>query len=164
MVSLGADAVFCQHSHIIGCAEEYEGGIIVYGQGNFHFVKYTDRPFWQQGLMVKLDIGENMRVDYLPVRVNTHGIDLCDNTEKEEILDGFAQRSACLTDGRWLELWRKFVEENSAAYLDCVRSALSDESNLQNRELFAHYLDCEAHLDMLRELFPTWHKDQTDGA
>ena len=32
---------------------------------------------------------------------------------------------------------------------------------LHNREnnpgLFAHYLDCEAHMDVWRELFPTWN-------
>lgn len=42
MVHLGADAVLCQHSHIIGCMEKYENGVILYGQGNFHFLKYLD--------------------------------------------------------------------------------------------------------------------------
>ena len=31
-------------------------------------------------------------------------------------------------------------------------------------EHFAHYLDCEAHTDVYRELFKTWHASQTDGA
>ena len=37
MVLCGANVVITQHSHCIGCYEEYEGGHIVYGQGNFHF-------------------------------------------------------------------------------------------------------------------------------
>ena len=34
--------MLCQHSHIIGCMEKYENGVILYGQGNFHFLKYLD--------------------------------------------------------------------------------------------------------------------------
>lgn len=34
MVEKGADLVVCQHSHCIGCREEYRDSIIVYGQGN----------------------------------------------------------------------------------------------------------------------------------
>jgi poly-gamma-glutamate synthesis protein (capsule biosynthesis protein) len=35
MVKNGADVVLCQHSHCIGCYENFEGGHILYGQGNF---------------------------------------------------------------------------------------------------------------------------------
>ncbi len=35
MIEKGADLVVCQHSHCIGCREEYKDGLIVYGQGNF---------------------------------------------------------------------------------------------------------------------------------
>ena len=42
-----------------------------------------------------------------------------------------------------------------------ILDAFGDETH---RELMAHYLDCEAHLDMLRELFRTGHSTQTDGA
>lgn len=35
MVYCGADAVITQHSHCIGCYEEFEGAHILYGQGNF---------------------------------------------------------------------------------------------------------------------------------
>ena len=77
-------------------------------------------------------------------------------------LDGFRARSEALKDGRWLDGWRRFVRENGAGYLDCVRQALDGDET--HRERMAHYLDCEAHLDMLRELFRTWHNTQTDGA
>ena len=39
---LGADVVLCQHSHCIGCYEQYEGAHILYGQGNFHFCGFTN--------------------------------------------------------------------------------------------------------------------------
>ena len=37
LIENGANLVVCQHSHCIGCEENYHGGIIIYGQGNFIF-------------------------------------------------------------------------------------------------------------------------------
>lgn len=162
MTELGADVVLCQHSHIIGCAEEHAGGTIIYGQGNFHFVKFSDRPFWARGLMVSLDFDAGVRVRYIPVVAGENGIDRADELEARSIMAGFEARSDELKDERWLEGWRRFVQENSAGYLDCVRQAMDGDET--HRERMAHYLDCEAHLDMLRELFRTWHNTQTDGA
>lgn len=162
MVRLGADAVLCQHSHIIGCMEEYAGGKIVYGQGNFHFVEYSTKAFWSRGLMLELDFENGLNMCAIPVIANAHGIDLAEDDAAQEILEGFRARSEELKDGRWLEGWRRFVQENSGAYLDTVRTAMDGED--AHRERMAHYLDCEAHLDMLMELFKTWHKTQTDGA
>ena len=32
------------------------------------------------------------------------------------------------------------------------------------KQVFPHYLDCEAHLDVFHEIYQTWHKRRTDGA
>ena len=53
MVRSGADVVLCQHSHCIGCCEEYQGGHILYGQGNFHFTNMSDHLHWQNGLVLR---------------------------------------------------------------------------------------------------------------
>ena len=34
----------------------------------------------------------------------------------------------------------------------------ADEDGETGNNLFAHYLDCEAHTDVWRELFPTWNQ------
>ena len=162
MTELGADVVLCQHSHIIGCMERHAGGTIVYGQGNFHFVDFSEQPFWSRGLMISLDIGADVKVRCIPIVAGEKGVDLAGAAEARAILDGFEARSEELKDGRWLEGWRRFVRENGAGYIDCVRQALDGDET--HRERMAHYLDCEAHLDMLRELFRTWHNTQTDGA
>ena len=162
MTELGADVVLCQHSHIIGCMERHAGGTIVYGQGNFHFVDFSEQPFWSRGLMISLDIGADVNVRCIPIVAGEKGVDLAGAAEARAILDGFEARSEELRDGRWLEGWRRFVRENGAGYIDCVRQALDGDET--HRERMAHYLDCEAHLDMLRELFRTWHNTQTDGA
>ncbi len=160
MAKLGADLVLCQHSHIIGCAEEIDGCTIVYGQGNFHFIRdaYMTNPGWGKGLMVRVDFDGKFRLEYIPVVVEGHGIRLADETEKAEILSGFAARSETLRDGRWLEGWKEFCKTVQESYTNSVRSAFSNPDDPAKLEHFAHYLDCEAHTDVYRELFPTWHR------
>lgn len=67
MILCGADAVLCQHSHCIGCYEEYQGGHIVYGQGNFHFMFGEMTRNWYTAFLVELDIGERIRVCFHPI-------------------------------------------------------------------------------------------------
>lgn len=52
-VDKGADLVVCQHSHCIGCEEKWNGGTIVYGQGNFLFDD-SDNEYWKTSLLVVL--------------------------------------------------------------------------------------------------------------
>lgn len=68
-VRAGANLVVCQHSHCVGCKEDYQDGTIVYGQGNFLFDD-SDSEFWQTSLLLSVtDSG----VSYLPLvkRKNT---------------------------------------------------------------------------------------------
>ena len=53
LVEKGADLVVCQHSHCIGCEEKYQGGTIVYGQGNFLFDD-DDSEFWKTSLLISI--------------------------------------------------------------------------------------------------------------
>ena len=59
LVEQGANAVICQHSHCVGCYEEYRGGHIVYGQGNLIFDASIPPPGWNEGVLVRLHISEN---------------------------------------------------------------------------------------------------------
>lgn len=163
MAKLGADAVFCQHSHIIGCMEKVGDSTIVYGQGNFHFVKYLDKPFWNKGLMAQVIIDDGVKVGFIPVVGNEQGIDIADAETANEMLGGFNTRSESFKDGSWLDGWRRFVSENAENYINSVKNAYAPDNEL-GLEVFAHYLDCEAHLDMYQEIYQTRHKTRTDGA
>ena len=153
MVKHGADLVLCQHSHCIGCYEEYMGGYILYGQGNFHFVckEYEGDDggeLWNKGLLVRLDIGEKLNVELIPCVVDGKSIRLASNVEREKLLNELENRSENLKNGKWRTLWREF--------------ALSQErynifSN-EIREDVAHYFDCEAHTDVCKEIFETYNK------
>ena len=158
MVECGADVVITQHSHCIGCFEEYEGGKILYGQGNFHFAMPFLREGWFTSLIVELEIGDTIKWNFYPTRLNLEEgeIRLATGTDGETIMNAFYARNEELKNGKWLDGWRAFCE-GELSYKTAVSRMYNPDSTAYQNELLAHYLDCEAHTDVLRELFKTWH-------
>ena len=159
MAKSGADVILCQHSHCIGCYEEFEGCHILYGQGNFHFakVKNKDIPGWNQSLAVFYDTEENA-VTFLPVTAKADcGIRLMTGEEKEREMAEFAARSETLRDGTWKQGWHEFCESKREPYTRAIERFVTGEDKARGIQGFAHYLDCEAHTDVWRELFPTYN-------
>ena len=157
MVKNGADLVLCQHSHCIGCYENFEDGHILYGQGNFHFVKPNDFEGWHTSLGVKYDSRLN-QVEFVPIQANEGGIDLCSESRAKELLDQFEARNQQLIDGSWTEGWHEFCESVREHYTNLVGAAFAPSSTEQEDSVFGHYLDCEAHTDVWREIFPTYNQ------
>lgn len=111
MVEKGADLVVCQHSHCIGCQEEYGNGLIVYGQGNFVFDD-SDEECWQTSLLILLN--ERLELSYVPLMKQKNVVRLANEKQGEDILSAFKQRSQeILTFG--------FIEKK---YEDVAKSAL----------------------------------------
>lgn len=157
MVHNGADVILCQHTHCIGCYENYKDAHIVYGQGNFHFVAENTTDLWCHSLMVKYDTIAN-KIEFIPT-VNTDvGIKLAKDEVKERILLSFAQRNEELANGAWKEGWHAFCESVRNTYIGTVKRAYNEDSTEKNNACFAHYLDCEAHTDVWRELCPTYNQ------
>ena len=153
MVKHGADLVLCQHSHCIGCYEEFEGGRILYGQGNFHFISkaFETREdggyMWNTGLLVEVDIDKNMKIKLIPTIVDGTSVILAKGEIKDKLLNELAERSKSIEDGTWYDSWREF--------------ALSQERyKVVPQELYeeiAHFIDCEAHADVCREVYRTYN-------
>ncbi|MBQ8953997.1 MAG: CapA family protein [Clostridia bacterium] len=163
MVRAGADLVLCQHSHCIGVPESYRGGYIVYGQGNFNFVTHRDHPHWLNGLLLELDLDEAMKPAFTfhPLRVNEHGVQLCQGEEKQRLLDEFYARTAVLQDdAAWMKEWNDFCLSVQPGYRRAIAVAFQDDAETP-QQVFPHYLDCEAHTDVWRQLYPTWNGDNT---
>ncbi|NMB95686.1 MAG: CapA family protein [Clostridiaceae bacterium] len=161
MVRNGADVVLCQHSHCIGCYENYQNGHILYGQGNFHFVKYINDECWQNGLIVELNIDEDnntpLKITFIPVVTTETGITLAKGNEKDAILQAFEQRNEELKNGHWIKGWEQFCDSVKQTYLSVIANAYTENSTERQNHHFAHYLDCEAHTDVWRELNKTWN-------
>ena len=163
MARAGADLILCQHSHCIGCHETYRGAQIVYGQGNFNFVKYMDHPHWHSGLMLDVRFDNGVAVTYLPVVAGDNGVSLAQGDEKAKTFAGFEERSRLLLDdAAWLAAWKAFCR-SMPYYVDAVKNAYIDVPEGEAcRQVFPHYLDCEAHLDVWKTIYKTWHGEKTD--
>lgn len=162
-VEFGADIVLCQHSHIIGTYEYYKDAFILYGQGNFNFVRYHDLKGWTTGLMLKVTFDESMKIEMIPLDSGDEGMHIARGEVAEKIMNGLEERSKSLRDGTWIDGWNQFVEENKQIYIEAVSNAGGHGGDPAIREeRFAHYLDCEAHTDVWRTLFKTWHATGMD--
>ena len=164
MVRCGADVVLCQHSHCIGCFETFEGGHILYGQGNFHFPKYFNTDMWNEGLIACLDVTKDgVKVEYVPIKSTDSGIRLATDEEKERIIADLLVRNGQILDGTWIEGWREFCHSVEKEYRQHMagknmgREHYTTEDGPDQYQMFAHYLDCEAHTDVWRELFKTYN-------
>ena len=159
MARNGADVVLCQHSHCIGCYEQYAGCHILYGQGNFHFVKPSFigpeiEKIWNSSLAVKYDSATH-EIEFIPLVVENDGIALAKGEEKKTLLEEFANRNEALQNGSWKDGWHTFCESVKESYLEILAKAAAPGATEMENKHFGHYLDCEAHTDVWRELFPT---------
>ena len=93
IVLCGADVVLTQHSHCIGCYEEYEGGHILYGRGNFHFTKSGMRESWYTGLLVEVDIKDELKIQFIPLVFGNSSIDVAKGEKAKEIMTAFEERN-----------------------------------------------------------------------
>jgi poly-gamma-glutamate synthesis protein (capsule biosynthesis protein) len=155
MVRAGADLVLCQHTHIIGCYEKYEGAHILYGQGNFHFAGHadTDEKSWNQSLVTLYDT-KTGEVEFVPITNEGVQMKLAEGEEKSVITGEFEKRNAMP-----LKAW--FDEFSNAAHTDFawyVKAVGYENASKEDFHLLAHYLDCEAHHDILNEHFKTAHQ------
>ncbi len=158
MAAHGADVVLCQHSHCIGCYEEYEGCHIVYGQGNFQFVYLNDDTLpanWHDSLAVRYDTVTD-EIEFVPVTEGTDGgIHIARGEDAQRIMGAFYARNEELQNGEWRRGWHAFCESMAERYTRVVARAYIPDALERHNHCFAHYLDCEAHTDVWRELFQT---------
>ena len=157
MVENGADVVISQHSHCIGCYEEYNGAHIVYGQGNFHFYWDNMRDIWYTSLLVQLEIEDGLKIQFIPLISKNKGIDIARGEEADKIMSDFEARNVELQNGEWKKGWHAFCESVIPSYHRVLTGLCLEDTEERKTENFAHYLDCEAHTDVWRELFKTWN-------
>ena len=168
-IEKGANLVVCQHSHCIGCEEMYLHGTIVYGQGNFLF-NTCDGPTEQTSLLVK--VGDDFKVEYIPLEKIGHGVRLAKNECAKEILTDFYLRSEQIKKNGFVENeYAKFAKNMLKGYLltcsgyrhsfllralnKLCRYKLTDFliNRYNKHELLAirNYIECEAHRELWLE-------------
>lgn len=173
MIDSGADIVICQHTHCIGCMEEYNKGKIIYGQGDFLFARPSRNEFRYSGLLIQLDITKmGISCDYR-IRIKPQDtIRLANKDEEKEILDNFYHRSTLCSDFEYVQdQYKKYIKEKEYEYLAVLlgnrrnRAIYRIINKITNREygkrtvkkLFKgqellsllNRLECESHYNIL---------------
>lgn len=173
-IEKGADLLVCQHSHCIGCKEEYMNGTIVYGQGNFLF-DHSESEFWKTSLLLSLEIEKtngqlDSQINYYPLIKNNECVRLAKDSEKEKIMNDFLIRSDEIKNEENIE---KYYSEFSTEMIDNYLSNLSGKKSLlfrginklthyrfgkySNKKKFPksqnnairNFIECEAHRELL---------------
>ena len=165
-VEKGASLVVCQHSHCIGCEEKYDGGTIVYGQGNFLF-ESCKGPLVQTSLLIKLK--EDFSLDFLPLVKVNNGVCLAEGECSEKILSAFHERGKQIKKEGFVEnQYNKFAQKMLKEYmLTCFgynhklfcrfvnklsgyRLSNFFTNSYKRSELLAirNFIECEAHREL----------------
>jgi hypothetical protein len=66
------------------------------------------------------------------------------------------ERNKRILDGTWRDFWHEYCVEKATHYPKFIAEFTLDSDD-RGKQIIAHYLDCEAHTDVCRELFPSWN-------
>lgn len=168
LVEKGANLVICQHSHCIGCKEEYLQGTIVYGQGNFIFDD-EENEYWQTSLLIMLS--SDFEVKYIPLKKTGNVVRLAKGDEAKNILEQFYLRSEEILDSEkvyqhYSELAEQYKNHYLLSLMKIKRGLLYRiinkltkgliEKNIINKAFnsmyryeLENYVECEAHRELL---------------
>lgn len=167
-VNKGANLVVCQHSHCVGSREDYQGGTIIYGQGNFIFNSdffVNHQEFIRDSILVTVDVTkDDFVVSELPIRRTDNGTRLATEVEATETLETYRKRSEEIKDPHFVnQAYKGFADTHVKRYLRefLGRSFIVRAINaLLGRKLvelilgktsylaIQNYLECEAHHEL----------------
>lgn len=170
MVDLGANLVICQHSHCVGAHERYEDALIVYGQGNLAFDRYSRHSKWWEGVLISVSISENRLMDYefIPIIQQPGGrvFRYADVPEQRRILSEIDQYSKIVVNPDQLKKeWEKFClgkkriyqgllfGYNRLAYYINEFTGFADVKSKTGKMNIGNVLRCPSHLEVLRTIY-----------
>ena len=173
MADKGADLVIAQHTHCIGCAEDYNNSKLIYGQGNFIF-DLDNNEYWNTGLLIDLILKKNDQViiadfNYIPFKKINSTIRMAKDAERDNLIREFYNRSDEIKQNNFIEkTYNKYSEENLTnlirvihgdtflfrlinkflrlfGYNDYIFKKYKGEKLLG----VLNYIECEAHSELL---------------
>ena len=164
MIKAGADLVLCQHSHCIGTLEEFEGGTILYGQGNTAFGYRAGNAAWNEGFAVSVDLEEKSVALHL-MHATAQGLVLACEEENTARIAALKSDSAQLQNPQFIrEQWKQYCLGQEALDLALLygKSRVFNKLNriLGNRLIKLFYrrkkqmitmnlIRCEAHHEVV---------------
>lgn len=164
---VGANLIIAQHTHCIGCYEEYNGSMLVYGQGNFLF-DYSDSVYWKTSLLICLDLGKDeFKVSYIPIVKKNNVVRQAGEREAKVILTEFEERSKNIKKYGFIrEEYKRYALLMEKEYLlrlhgkksrSLVMRLLNKLTNYKyisslypakSRPIIRNVIECEAHNEL----------------
>jgi poly-gamma-glutamate synthesis protein (capsule biosynthesis protein) len=167
LVEQGANAVVCQHSHCVGCCEEYHGGHIVYGQGSLICDTSGVKSGLASGIVIRLRISENgiSRMDFVPSELFRGGMAARKMAPyaAKSLLQSIATRSESLKKHGFIESeWRAYCVQKKHEYVSMIlgHGRILRRLNrhgqlvrllypLSSQLVVRNLIQCDAHRDIL---------------
>ena len=167
----GADFVIAQHTHCIGCKEEYKGSMLVYGQGNFLF-DHSASEFWKTSMLIEVLLdntkdGMRFATNFVPLVKVNETVREAEGEEKEQILGDFHKRSSeILQEGFIEQNYDRFAEKMANTYMlrfsgrvknNCIVQILNKLTMFRfirflypdsAKVAIENVLECEAHREL----------------
>ncbi len=149
IVEKGADLVVCQHSHCIGCEERYQGGTIIYGQGNFLF-DHSESEFWKTSVLIRVDLSSG-DIEYIPLQKNGAGVRAASEADAKAILDAMQDRSEQIKEPGFIEEhYSRFASEMITGYMMRDRGLYQSLPFRALNKLCGHRLGISATIRRIR--------------
>ncbi|MBM6671917.1 CapA family protein [Phocaeicola coprophilus] len=176
-IEAGADIVCNHHQHCFSGIEQYQGGTIFYGLGNFFFDDH--RPMrqrsdiWHFGYMVSLNIAKGkINTSVIPYKqcVNDASTVLLDLDEKIQFEEEFSKFSSIINDDERLastfNVMCKQQQRNFLVWFSpftnrilmalCRRKLIPSFINQKKRLQLLNILRCEAHHDIAENILKNY--------
>lgn len=167
-IDRGANLVICQHNHCVGSREDYNGGSIIYGQGNFIFNSefyINHKEFVKDSLLIRVEATkDSFIVSEVPIRSTEMGTRQATESEADETLTAYKQRSENIKDAHFVaQAYKDFADTHIKRYLrefigrSCIIRAMNALFGRKLMQLILgktsylaiqNYLECEAHHEL----------------
>lgn len=167
-IDRGANLVMCQHNHCVGSREDYNGGSIIYGQGNFIFNSefyINHKEFVKDSLLIRVEATkDSFIVSEVPIRSTEMGTRQATESEADETLTAYKQRSENIKDSHFVaQAYKDFADTHIKRYLrefigrSCIIRAINALFGRKLMQLILgkisylaiqNYLECEAHHEL----------------
>ena len=167
-IDRGANLIICQHNHCLGSREDYNGGSIIYGQGNFIFNSefyINHKEFVKDSLLIRVEATkDSFIVSEVPIRSTEMGTRQATESEADETLTAYKQRSENIKDAHFVaQAYKDFADTHIKRYLrefigrSCIIRAINALFGRKLMQLILgktsylaiqNYLECEAHHEL----------------
>lgn len=165
----GASLIVGHHPHCASGFEYHKGVPIFYSLGNFLFTKQSHYSSWYLGLLLGVEIGDDLKLNcsYFPVKQSKKDffLKLLSNENKGDFIEELKEINETISDKDKLdEAWHNFIKEKKEQYLNVysplnliphqfmrrVLKKLGANAIFMNKSHYKRILNgirCEAHLD-----------------